>query len=369
MTILENFIAGGWQKKAPADEDKGAYTFSDKVKNNLVNNQESLNNFDVLQKYKNGEYLHRVGALEFAPANDVLMATSLEPPRKSLWGDGLIFENEVTILFSDTNTGKSLLAVQIGNDIAKMGKTVLYIDFELSRSQFRDRYTNDNGEDFEFCPNFMRCNVGQYSSYDEETIINDIMMACADSGAEVIIIDNLTWLESQVEKGEAAIHLMRKLIEMKNSHGLTVIPIAHPTKRNIYQPITINDLSGSGKIGQLIDAAFAIVKSTKDPNLRFIKQLKVRTGRFTHDFDNVLVGEITKGSKNNFLHFEPIRTANESELLQPIDDETRDALIVRVRELTDKGWSQRQIAKELSIAKTTVHNYQNRLNNESSNQS
>ena len=364
MTILENFIAGGWQKKAPAQEDERPYIFDNKVKNNIVNNQESINNFDVLQKYKSGEYLHRVGALEFAPANDVLMATSLEPPRKSLWGDGLIFENEVTILFSDTNTGKSLLAVQIGNDIAKMGKTVLYIDFELSRSQFRDRYTNDNGEDFEFCPNFMRCNVGQYSSYDEETIINDIMMACADSGAEVIIIDNLTWLESQVEKGEAAIHLMRKLIEMKNSHGLTVIPIAHPTKRNIYQPITINDLSGSGKIGQLIDAAFAIVKSTKDSNLRFIKQLKVRTGRFTHDFDNVLVGEITKGDKNNFLHFEPIRTANESELLQPIDDETRDALIERVRELTAKGWGKRAIAKELGISETTVLNYRKRLTNE-----
>ena len=198
MTILENFIEGGWQKKAPAIEDERPYIFDDKVKNNIVNNQESLNNFDVLQKYKSGEYLHRVGALEFAPANDVLMATSLEPVPQSLWGDGLIIENEITILFSDTNTGKSVLAVQIGNDIAKTGKVVLYIDFELSRPQFRGRYTNENGEDFEFSPNFMRCNVGQYSSYDEDTIINDIMMACADSSAEVIIIDNLTWLESHV---------------------------------------------------------------------------------------------------------------------------------------------------------------------------
>ena len=97
MTILENFIEGGWQKKAPADEGTGAYTFSDKVKNNIVNNQESINNFDVLQKYKSGEYLHRVGALEFAPANDVLMATSLEPVPQSLWGDGLIIENEINL--------------------------------------------------------------------------------------------------------------------------------------------------------------------------------------------------------------------------------------------------------------------------------
>ena len=364
MTILENFIAGGWQKKAPAQEDERPYIFDNKVKNNIVNNQESLNNFDVLQKYKSGEYLHRVGALEFAPANDVLMATSLEPVPQSLWGDGLIIENEITILFSDTNTGKSVLAVQIGNDIAKTGKVVLYIDFELSRPQFRGRYTNDNGEDYEFSPNFMRCNVGQYSSYDEETIINDIMLACADSGTEVIIIDNLTWLESHVEKGEAAIHLMRKLIEMKNSHGLTVIPISHTTKRLLNQSLTINDLSGSSKIGQLIDAAITIAKSTKDPNLRFIKQLKVRTGSFKYNSDNVLVCELSKGKNNNFLHFEPIRTAHEAELLQPIDDETRDALIVRVRELTAKGWGKRAIAKELGISETTVLNYRKRLTNE-----
>lgn len=362
MTILENFIAGGWQKKAPAVEDERPYIFADKVKNNLVKNQESVNNFDVLQKFKSGEYLHRVGALEFAPANDVLMATSLEPVPQSLWGDGLIIENEITILFSDTNTGKSVLAVQIGNDIAKTGKVVLYIDFELSRPQFRGRYTNDNGNDFEFSPNFMRCNVGQYSSYDEDTIINDIMMACADSGAEVIIIDNLTWLESHVEKGEAAIHLMRKLIEMKNSHGLTVIPISHTTKRLPNRSLTINDLSGSSKIGQLIDAAITIAKSTKEPNLRFIKQLKVRTGSFKYDSDNVLVCELSKGEDNNFLHFEPIRTAHEAEMLGAIDSETRDSLVDSVHELSLKGLSQRQIADILPISKTTVRNYQNRYN-------
>ena len=39
MTILENFIEGGWQKKAPAQEDARAYTFQDKVSQNISNNQ------------------------------------------------------------------------------------------------------------------------------------------------------------------------------------------------------------------------------------------------------------------------------------------------------------------------------------------
>ena len=352
-------IAGDGTKKAPAHEEAGAYTLDHKVSEKTTDFQ----TFD-LQKYKSGEYLHRTGALEFAPANDVLMAASLEPTPQSLWGDGLIIENEVTILFSDTNTGKSVLAVQIGNDIASNGKTVLYIDFELSRTQFRSRYTNDNGDDFEFSPNFIRCNVGQYSCYDEDTIINDIMMAVADSGAEVIIIDNLTWLDSHTEKGEAAISLMRNLIEMKNAHGLTVIPISHTTKRLLNQSLTINDLSGSSKIGQLIDAAITIVKSTKDPNLRFIKQLKVRTGAFQYDSDNVLVCQLSKGDKNNFLHFVPLRTAHEAELIGAISDESRDSLIQQVKELSDRGLSTRAIADKLPISKTTVINYQKRLRDE-----
>lgn len=356
-------IAGNGTKKAPAHEEAGAYTLDHKVSEKTTDFQ----TFD-LQKFKSGEYLHRTGALEFAPANDVLMAASMEPTPQSLWGDGLIIENEVTILFSDTNTGKSVLAVQIGNDIATNGKTVLYIDFELSKTQFRSRYTNDNGEDFEFSSNFIRCNVGQYSCYDEETIINDIMMAVADSGAEVVIIDNLTWLDSHTEKGEAAIALMRKLIEMKNAHGLTVIPISHTTKRLLNQSLTINDLSGSSKIGQLIDAAITIVKSTKDPHLRFIKQLKVRTGAFKFDSDNVLVCQISKGQNNNFLHFVPLRTAYEAELIGAISDESRDSLIQQVKELSDKGLSTRAIADTLPISKTTVINYQKRLRNESNDQ-
>lgn len=336
----------------------------DKVNQNLANDQESVNNFDLLQKFKSGEYLNRVGSLEYAPANDILMAASLEPVPQSLWGDGLIFENEVTCLYSDSNTGKSILSVQIGNDIAKSGRKVLYVDFELSRAQFRRRYVNDNGEDFEFSDNFLRCNASRYASFDEESIISDILRVCADSGAEVVIIDNLTWLDSNVEKGDAAATLMKELVAMKQAHGLTVIVISHTPKRDLYRPITQNDLSGSKKIMNFVDAALTIGKCIKDPNLRYIKQIKVRSDRFKYDSDNVLVCELTHGEQGNYLHFEQMRTALESELLQSIDDETRDILVEQVRELTEKGRSQREIARELGISKSTVVNYQKRMRNE-----
>ncbi len=331
---------------------------------NLSNEQVSVNSFDLLQRIQSGDYLNRVGSLEYARANDVLMAASLEPVPQSLWGEGLIFEDEVTCLYSDSGTGKSIISVQIGNDIAIAGRKVLYVDFELSRAQFRKRYTNDNGEDFEFSENFLRCNSAQYASFDEETIIYDICSACADSGAQVVIIDNLTWIDSNVEKGDAAASLMKELVAMKQAHGLTVIVISHTPKRDLFRPITQNDLSGSKKIMNFIDAAITIGKSIKDPNLRYIKQVKVRSDRFKYDSDNVLVCELSHGERGNYLHFEQVRTAPESELLKSIDDEFRDILVDRVQELTSKGWSQREIARELGISKSTVVNYQKRAQNE-----
>lgn len=330
---------------------------------NLSNEQASVNNFDQLQRYKSGDYLNKVGSLEYAPANDVLMAASLEPAPQSLWGDGMIFENEVTCIFSDSGTGKSVLAVQVADEIARKGRVVLYVDFELSKAQFRTRYTNDNAEDYEFSPNFLRCNVQQYALIGDD-IISDIKSACADSGASVVIIDNLTWIESNAEKGDAAALLMQELVEMKRAHGLTVIVISHTPKRYLNQPITQNDLSGSKKILNFLDAAITIGKSIKDPALRYIKQIKCRTAGFKYDSDNVLVCELTHGERGNFLHHEPVRTAAESELLQSIDEDTRAMLVENVRELTNKGRSQREIAKELGISKSTVVNYQKRAQNE-----
>lgn len=361
MSTLDYFIAGEWQKKAPASEDERPYLFEDKVSNNFADYQA----FD-LEKFKSGEYLNHVGSLEYASANDVLMAASLMPEPQSLWGDGLIYENEVTCLYSDSNTGKSILSVQIGNDIAKMGKIVLYIDFELSKAQFRKRYKNERGEDYEFSPNFLRCNSCQYAIFDEDTIISDILSACGDSGAEVVIIDNLTWLDSNVEKGDAAASLMKELVALKQNHGLTVIVISHTPKRDLFRPITQNDLSGSKKIMNFVDAAITIGKCANEPNLRYIKQIKVRSDSFTYHADNVLVCELSKGENDNYLHLEPIRTATEAELLR--SNETRDSLSHQVKHLTDLGKSQREIARELGVSKTSVGNYQKRLSNESNNQ-
>ena len=48
--------------------------------------------------------------------NELIEDARRTPPSKRLFGD-LIFENEITILFADTNVGKSALAVQIADAV------------------------------------------------------------------------------------------------------------------------------------------------------------------------------------------------------------------------------------------------------------
>ena len=57
---------------------------------------------------------------------------------KKLWNEG-----EICVLFAKSNLGKSILAVQIAEEIARSGKLVNYLDYELEAKQFQQRYCNE----------------------------------------------------------------------------------------------------------------------------------------------------------------------------------------------------------------------------------
>jgi hypothetical protein len=102
---------------------------------------------------------------------------------KMLFGE-FWFEGELCILFADTNLGKSILAVQIGNSISNgigiqgflfeaNGQLVLYFDFELSDKQFENRYSINYQEHYIFHDNFIRVEINpdaiipDYQSFED----------------------------------------------------------------------------------------------------------------------------------------------------------------------------------------------------------
>ena len=289
------------------------------------------------------------------------------PIPKMLFGQ-LWFEDELCILFADTNLGKSILAVQIGNSISKNEaikgfvleadrQPVLYFDFELSDKQFEARYSDNFTNHYPFDSDFIRVEINPNSEIptdtDFETYLNQSLeRTVSDTGAKVLIIDNLTYLRSGTETAKDALPLMKHLKALKSKYNLSILVLAHTPKRDLYKPITRNDLQGSKMLINFCDSSFAIGESFTDKHLRYIKQIKQRNCGSIYDTDNIVVCEIVK--PDNFLQFEFIGYGKEREFLRVPSDKEKTELETIVGQLKEEGGTVRDIAKELQISKSQV---------------
>lgn len=305
---------------------------------------------DILEEVEKAKRAPKVaGILTIKSANDWIEDAAKRPDPK-LYFHGLIVQYENTVIFASSNVGKSILAVQIAEDIAWTEK-VYYLDLELADKQFQMRYTApDTGAVHVFPPGFMRAEVDPelIGGADLEQEILDSIEEAAKQGTKFIIVDNLTFLCHDAEKSAQASEFMMKLIRLKKKYGLTTIVIAHTPKRRGYEPITQDDLAGSSKLISFFDAGIALARSARDNNLRYLKQVKVRTGEYKYDGDNVIVYDLNK--VDGFLRFEVQGYAKEEEHLKfgnPSDDLEEIYDILRLQK---QGKSLRDIAKTLDIS-------------------
>lgn len=300
------------------------------------------------------------GMLKIKTANQWAREAAARPDPNPLWLS-LWHEGEVCCLFADSNLGKSIYAVQIASEIARTQR-VIYFDFELSDKQFQLRYTDEFGNLHNFQDNFLRSEIdpdllgeGDF----EEEVIADIESSSIEYNCKVLIVDNITYLNSVTEKADAASRLMLRLMQLKKKHGLSMLVLAHTPKRPLSSPITQNDLAGSKKLFNFFDSVFAMGRSAKDENLRYIKQLKVRAGAFEYGAENIIVSEIVKDG--SWLHFRTIGYATEKEHLREQTDKDISACDDRVKQMRTEGKSIREIADALGVSKSKVGNIVKKL--------
>lgn len=273
---------------------------------------------------------------------------------KELW-----FMFELCILFADSNVGKSILAVQIANQIAAVHK-VLYFDFELSDKQFEARYSQDYTNHYMFSDNFFRAEIDPESDFDgfdsfEDYLIHSLERVIIETGIKILVIDNITYLRNETDKAKHAAPLMKQLKALKKKYQLSILVLAHTPKRDLTKPLTQNDLQGSKMIMNFCDSAFAIGASHTDSSIRYIKQIKERNTQKVYGSDNVLVYQIVKPSNCLFMEF--IGFSNEREHLRQRSEKEWNDLKGDVKDLNKKGLSQRQIATQLCISVGTVNKY------------
>lgn len=276
------------------------------------------------------------------------------PRPRRLFGD-FWFEGEICLVFGDSNVGKSILSVQIADSISKgagvvplvieaPAQPVVYFDFELSDMQFMLRYEEDN-QFYRFSDNFIRCEIDAsadtppgYKSFEDYLTI-EIERTMQLYGAKVAIIDNITALGTDLEKGKNALELMKTLQRIKKRNEYSLMILAHTPKRDQSQAITQRDLAGSSHLRNFTDSSFSIAIG-KDKS-RYLKQQKVRNVAERYGANNTVAFDIVK--EQCFLQYSFARFAPERELLgSECADDTE-----RIMRLHDAGSSVREIAEAL----------------------
>ena len=291
-----------------------------------------------------------------------------EAPAKMLFGE-FWYQHEICFLFANTNSGKSVLAVQIGNAIARGSKAgpfpcqtqpakVLYADFELSNLQFHHRY-NHNGKDHQFHENFLRAqfnpgaenpdpeNIDNFQS--DEYLLAALEYRIQHLKATVLIIDNISCLGGGTGNAEGALRIMNRLNSLRKQYKLSILVLAHtPKRRNPAMSLSSSDLLGSKLLINFADSAFTIGISHTDNSLRYLKQIKQRNSEQVYGQDNVCLCRIQK--LRSFLKFNFEGHSAERPHLPGNTNAHNVQLTAQIKQLAAEGLTQREIGKRLGIS-------------------
>lgn len=311
------------------------------------------------------------GMLTMKTANQWITEAKARPIPQMLFSE-YWYEGELCILFADTNTGKSILAVQIADSIScgcaipgfrleAQQQPVLYLDFELYDKQFEARYSVNYAQHHTFCNGLQRIEINADTEMPEEFytvedyLVWSLEQAIQQSGARVVIVDNITYLRNETERAKDALPLMKHLKSLKKKYHLSLLALAHTPKRDMSKPLTRNDLQGSKMLINFCDSSFCIGESVHDKSIRYLKQIKARNTEIIYDGNNVSLCRIEK--PHNFLQFTWVGYAMEREHLAERNEMDRDLLIEKCKELKAEGLNQREIAEKIGMSVGTVNTY------------
>lgn len=263
-----------------------------------------------------GDMVEQIPLFSSSDMQSVIECGKKKPPIRRLWGD-FWWENELVFLFADSGIGKSILATQIAYEIAKgesectdvevQPQTVLYFDFELSDRQLARRYQNAD-----FPKSLIRCTISDNVDSEEFSmnVIEGIKDKLIDTGAKVMVFDNLSYLSTQTADAEYAGVIMDGLTRIKRDMGVSIMAIAHTPKIEEWKPLLKTNMAGSKILSNFADGVFAIGRTRVGG--RYLKLLKTR---MVSEPDEKTLLPYFNIVSEPYLHFEKVGDETEKKLL------------------------------------------------------
>ena len=183
-------------------------------------------------------------------------------PTVDLW-HGLWYQGEMACLFGEPNVGKTIIAMQIANELNNRGLKTIYFDFENAAHQFIPRYNTDKidieSEEADFC-------VKQLNPFcvtaplDSKSILDYIKKEFVNARAPVIIIDDITHLTGSGDHADIC-HVLNTLRSWTQHYFVTILVLAHSWRRSPASLTTIDSLAGSFEYAYAFDSIFSLSRA------------------------------------------------------------------------------------------------------------
>ena len=310
-----------------------------------------------------GQEIQQTSALrdifDIRTANESLQSKDKHSPPGELFGE-FWHEGSLAIMFGEPGSGRSALAMQIADSIARgraikpsdaptKPRKVLLLDLGGSDSEFRRRYANGSKQ-FRFSERLSRVSMRDPEALQKnfsehlETLIHE-------TAATVLVIDSISSLIRTAAAGREMIELMRHLERLKTRTNVYILLVAGRAGR-LSKNCRITDLQDWRILANFADSIFAIGRCGRDASERYLKQVKSR--RTVPDAEQVPVFRMRKIDKL-FLGFGFLDFANEPDLGRPYSGEYSPEFIDKLKQMSDKGMTIRAIADDVGMARSTVH--------------
>lgn len=216
-----------------------------------------------------------------------------------------LIEPGIGLLLGKSNVGKSICAVQIGNNISSGTKVfemftteknrVMIIDCEMTDRQIANRYQYSDGDFYQFSDDFYRSKlkVNILEKNFLQQLINSIKEAIFGYDIKFLIIDNLMSIIYDLNKPSLVLDFFISIKKLQEDTFISILLIAHPRKGiDLSEKMDLEDLYGSSYIGNFLDYAIGLRKSKSNPSEIVLKLLKTRMDINNYNSENVIILEL-----------------------------------------------------------------------------
>lgn len=319
---------------------------------------------------------------EVRPIEEWQRIARKRPMPKKLFGE-FWYEGELCLLFGESGSGKSILAMQIAESVAsgraveplKMTaepQNVLYVDLEMSEKQLEMRYSDEPKEGQKTLKNHYkfpknRIFWAQFNPLGdlpkgckrfEDGVYEHLREEIAKKQIGTVIMEDITFLRRANGHVEPLLAMMRRLRLLKAEFGVSVLVLMTAHRRNEGRPLGIGHLGVMHMLSRLADSVVGIGQSRSDGETRYLKEILHRNHRITYGESHVPAFVIERRD-GNFLSFAADSFWHESHFLTGHQSRAILERAVRIQRMSASGMTQREIAEHLSISLGSVNRYVN----------